>query len=575
MPSSRSRLLSAFSILSTACNTTGDIANGQTDVSTGSAAPTSSTSDASAAETATSAHPTSGGDLSSSSSTVSGEPTAEASTTSMGGGETTGATTGGTTTGAEEPSPCDPTCLAGECSDVINVKTLGAVGDGKTDDYEAMLSVASYASAHPGVTLVFPQGTYRIDRYAIGGPNSNGVSHIQFSNLENVSIIGCDAKIDIKGDFHRPADYEAAGHKYSYSSSVIPFKFFSSVGFVLKGFEINGNVQFTTKDPGVVEGASYGIFTAASSSYNLSDLSVHHMGTDGILLGGVNATKTADKNVTVNSVMCSNNARQGMSVIQVQGLTVSDSQFLDTGRTEGMYGNHAPSAGVDVEPDLAPPDVDVRTGGIVFDNCNFSGNLGSQFVAAYANSTDDVLIKGSEFVASADSFKLAIILAVTNGEIRDSMIDTASGSVFPSWNGAPGTMTILDGCTIYSSGMGVTAEGKLPLIIRNSRLEGTHTSPYEGYMPYIKNTQCEFTNNEVFIPAAAHDGAGFHVISLLQNIALSSENHFSTDLIPIEGKYFGVSYNQSSVVNDHYDSGLAIRPYGVGAFDPDVPYSQN
>jgi hypothetical protein len=485
-----------------------------------------------------------------------------------------GTSTGGSNTGAEEPSPCDPICLAGECPDIVNVKTLGAIGDGETDDYEAMLSVAGYAAAHPGVTLVFPQGTYRIDRHVIGGPNSNGVSHIQFSNLENVSIIGCDAKIDIKGDFHRTADYEHVDHKYSYASSVIPFKFANSTGFLLEGFEINGNVQLTTRDPGVVEGSSFGVFTASSSGYRLSNLFIHHLGTDGILIGS-GSVKVADKNATVHDVTCSNNARQGMTVGQVRGLTVTDSRFLDTGLTEGMYGRHLPSAGVDVEPDVAPPSVDVRTGEIVFDNCQFKGNLGSQFVAAYAHTTDDVLVEDSQFSATADSYFLTVVLAVTNGEIRNSVIDTLSGAVYPGWNGAPTSNTVLDGCTIYSSGGGIISDNNLPIIIRNSRVEGTHTSVYNNYIPYIQNTQCEFTNNEVFIPEAAHDGAGYHVISLLQDVAISSENHFSTDLFPLQGKHFSVSYNEAHVVNDHYDSGFAFRPFGVGNFDPNMPYSQN
>jgi hypothetical protein len=110
-------------------------------------------------------------------------------------------------TGVEELSPCDPTCLAGACPTVVNVQTLGAVGDGETDDYEALHSVAVYASAHPGVTLVFPEGTYRIARHMVtDGPDKNDAKHVIFEGLNDVHLVGCNATIDLKGDFHRAAD---------------------------------------------------------------------------------------------------------------------------------------------------------------------------------------------------------------------------------------------------------------------------------------------------------------------------------------------------------------------------------
>jgi hypothetical protein len=46
---------------------------------------------------------------------------------------------------------------------VFNVKKYGAVGNGTTDDSNAILAAAAAANAVPGSTLLFPQGNYLID----------------------------------------------------------------------------------------------------------------------------------------------------------------------------------------------------------------------------------------------------------------------------------------------------------------------------------------------------------------------------------------------------------------------------
>lgn len=472
------------------------------------------------------------------------------------------------------PSPCDPICLGGGCPDVVNVNTIGAMGDGHSDDYQALLDVAAYATAHPGVTLVYPAGIYRVDRHVIKGPgaNANGVSPVVFSGIQGVRLVGCGAVIDLKGDFHRSADYTSGGFSFSYTEAVVPFLFKDSADFSVEGFEVNGNVQLTTRDPGVVEGYSYGVVTSNCHDYTLRDLYIHHVGTDGILLGDA---YTADQNATVQDVTCERNARQGMSIIQVRGATVTDSQFLDTGRTGGSYGSHSPSAGVDIEPNYSPPSVDVKTGGIIFDNCEFKGNLGSQFVAGYSSSTDDVVLKNSQIVAGSDSLAFAVILGVGQGEIVDSFIDTGPGAVYLGYNAPATTETILQGCTILTSGYGVVSTGAAPVTILDSTFAGKHASPFAGYMPYIQNTHCLFAQNEIFVPKEAYNGSGtYHVFSLLQGVAISFENHFSTDLVPTGQEHFATSYNAAHVANDHYHSGTGFRPSYNSIFDTSMPYSQ-
>ncbi len=64
-------------------------------------------------------------------------------------------------------SPCESSCFG--VVDVTNLSSIDseyvdAVGDGVTDDYPALKQAAEYVSTHGGSTLVFPAGTYLVDR---------------------------------------------------------------------------------------------------------------------------------------------------------------------------------------------------------------------------------------------------------------------------------------------------------------------------------------------------------------------------------------------------------------------------
>lgn len=93
-------------------------------------------------------------------------------------------------------------------------------------------------------------------------------------------------------------------------------------------------------------------------------------------------------NVTVVNVHCDNNRRNGMSVISVDGLTVSGSAFTDSNGT-------GPSAGIDFEPDpalpaLPPPSpytqkVYNRLANITVTDCYMAGNVNYGALVQAAN----------------------------------------------------------------------------------------------------------------------------------------------------------------------------------------------
>jgi hypothetical protein len=171
--------------------------------------------------------------------------------------------------------------------------------------------------------MYFPPGVYKINQYKILGTTRtglppNGITNFTYNQCNGLKIIGYNAKIDLKGDFRQTADLPTGGSWYeSYSDTVVPFYIQECTNFSIEGFEIDGNVDQMTRDWSdatgfVAEGGSYGIVASTCKDYNISNVYVHHMATDGVTVGypqSAAATKTkkelADRNAYLSNVRSS------------------------------------------------------------------------------------------------------------------------------------------------------------------------------------------------------------------------------------------------------------------------------
>ena len=95
-----------------------------------------------------------------------------------------------------------------------------------------------------------------------------------------------------------------------------------------------------------------------STNVGVYGLTLRDSGGDGIYVHDC-------KNIRIQDVVCDNNYRQGISVIEVDGLTVENSVFKNTWGTP-------PAAGLDIEPDR--PTQGIRH--VAFRNCRFEDNYG-------------------------------------------------------------------------------------------------------------------------------------------------------------------------------------------------------
>ena len=454
---------------------------------------------------------------------------------------------------------------------VKSAREYGLKGDGVTDEYTAFHKIAAGISNNRfsrRMIVYFPAGTYYIDRFVReNGVGANTNRHVKYANASNFSLIGCTgAIISIKGDFKVTND-TTLGTKswYTYTQQLDPFVMESSSNFRVSGFEINGNVDKMTRDTpadgkGIAEPDSFGMLTSAASNYEVSHMKIHHFSSDGILVG---ADRKADDGGLFDDIEVYNNARQGVSVIQAINLKFTNSTFRDTGYTQGAYPAHAPSAGVDIEPNWTPANgASAKTGNIVFEHCHFKNNRASQFVTAGNGATvENVRISHSEIIGKAGGFPYVIIMSVPGGIIENSYIDTATGGIYPFFSDDIGSVqsvnTIVRGNTIVSSGAGLlAADMDAKVVVENNTFVSRHDPGYKEYFPYITQGVVRFTGNKI-----NYDTKNFgkkSVVSLIR-VPEFRDNTLTTNRA--DGKPYIVAVSAASRRTDNTISDrIQIRP---------------
>lgn len=243
------------------------------------------------------------------------------------------------------PGASEGCAKAPTSSRVVNVKDKGARGDGRTDD-TAAIQTAIDKVAGTGGTVLVPDGTYMINaiaeaRLSLGRDMTfklskgatlkaipNGLEHstvLKISNVSNVTVVGGT----LQG--------EREEHK-------------GKTGEYGMGLWIGPGAEHVT----------------------VSGVTSKEMWGDGFFIDGA-------KDVTFCSVTADRNRRQGMSVIEADGLVVTNSVFSNTGGTR-------PSAGIDLEPNEGTELIkNVR-----IENSKFLNNVGAGVLISGKKGTTNV-----------------------------------------------------------------------------------------------------------------------------------------------------------------------------------------
>ena len=125
-----------------------------------------------------------------------------------------------------------------------------------------------------------------------------------------------------------------------------------------------------------------------SSNITIKGLTLRDSGGDGLYISRYNHGEYC-RNILVEDIIATNNKRQGMSVISVDGLTVRNSSFTNTA-------GKAPGAGVDFEPESTLD----RLVKIRFIGCTFTGNEGPGIQFALAKTSSSTMPLDAVFTDS-------------------------------------------------------------------------------------------------------------------------------------------------------------------------------
>ncbi|WP_312185332.1 right-handed parallel beta-helix repeat-containing protein [Sphingobacterium sp.] len=370
---------------------------------------------------------------------------------------------------------------------VFNVKAYGAKGDGKTNDYFSILKAVDKLNKQGRGKLIFPKGVYYIDKFS---SKNSEFSDIQFTNLTLLEIVGNNSKIVLNAKFHRGVERTKGNYSYSSSKTITPLSLLNCTNVTISDLEIDGGAKYSTRDSKVVE--SGGRLLVFSNTHNviLNNLYLHHGLTDGIYVSNNSS------NIRGTNINSSNNARQGISLIQGNKIHFRNSKFNSNGDTEGKYLGHNPMSGIDIEPS--------GNGGvsdISFIKCEFKGNLGSQVIITKPNFTNNIRIQNSQISAGISQGIYQLILAGRGVTIESNNIDCGKGSIYALWNNFPNSELYMYNNIISSSGAGIVAVSKktgAKVVIEKNTILYTGKDAVSKYFPYIV-ADIEFNNNKIVI----------------------------------------------------------------------------
>jgi polygalacturonase len=264
------------------------------------------------------------------------------------------------------------------------VKDVGARCDGATDDTASIQNAIDQIAATGGTVLI-PAGTCMVNAVT----RLNLKSHMTFK-MNSATVLQAITNDQTHYDILRAANV---------------------TGLTISGGTLIGD---RTTHIGTTGEWGYGIGIYDSSNITVQNVTSKNMWGDGILVGTA-FTGPGSSNITITGVTADNNRRQGMSIVEVNGINVSNSQFSNTNGT-------IPQCGIDIEPDATENINNVNiTTSLFFGNAlgGICGNLISGTTATNItinNNIIDELVGGfglQKYSYSANS----LIWRVTNNKI--------------------------------------------------------------------------------------------------------------------------------------------------------------
>lgn len=216
-----------------------------------------------------------------------------------------------------------PTAWEKKHRDVINVRDFGAKGDGTTDDTAAIQAALDEASTLGVADVKIPRGTYKVSAKTA---DNNFYAALTVHGGQRLIFDAATLQLTANG-----YDFYAVLNIHNVDNVTIE-----------GGLTIIGDRETHTATTGE---SGHGIRIVNSHNIQVRDASIQYTWGDGVCVGGNGTMAEISKNVTLERIRTYKCSRNGLSIIEADGVVVRDCDFTYTDRTDPQYG-------IDVEPNL-------------------------------------------------------------------------------------------------------------------------------------------------------------------------------------------------------------------------------
>lgn len=216
-----------------------------------------------------------------------------------------------------------PTGWRKKYRDMLNVRDFGAKGDSTTDDTAAIQAALDAASTRGISAVLFPTGTYKVSATTA---DNNFFAALTVHSGQRLLFDAATLQLTANG-----YDFYAVLNIHNVNNVTVE-----------GGLTIIGDRESHTATTGE---SGHGIRIVNSHNVHVSDVDIRYTWGDGVCVGGNGTMDEISKNVTIERVRTYKCSRNGLSIIEADGVVVRDCDFTCTDRTNPQYG-------IDIEPNL-------------------------------------------------------------------------------------------------------------------------------------------------------------------------------------------------------------------------------